>query len=115
VSTRDSGAGFDRGDRDGERVLVVTGEIDIATAPQLRRELEALSREAHSPGIVDLAGVTFLDSSGISALLAARKAVSGTAVTLVLADPSPPVRRVLEIAGVDQLFEVRTKSTIGNS
>ncbi len=107
VTTPEMGAAFERADRAGELVLVVTGEIDIATAPELRCELEALSRGAHSPVVVDLAGVTFLDSSGISALVAARQALAGSDVTLVLLEPSSPVRLVLEMSGVDALFEIR--------
>jgi anti-sigma B factor antagonist len=107
VTTAENGATFERGDRAGERTLLVSGEIDLATAPQFRLELEALGLEAHSPAVVDLAGVTFLDSSGISALLAARQELAGTDVTLVLAGPSPQVRRVLEMTGVDGLFEIR--------
>jgi anti-sigma B factor antagonist len=111
VTTPEMGASFERADRAGERILVVTGEIDIATAPQLRCELEALSRGAHSSAVVDLAGVTFLDSSGISALVAARQALAGTDATLVLLEPSPPVRLVLEMSGVDGLFEIRDAAT----
>lgn len=111
MTTPEMGASFERCDRAGERILVVTGEIDIATAPELRCELDALSLGAHSPVVVDLSGVTFLDSSGISALVAARQAVAGTDATLVLLEPSPPVRLVLEISGVGELFEIRDEAT----
>ncbi len=75
-------AAFWRDDSDGRATLHVSGEIDLATAPALRAELRTLIAEAHSPGIVNLSAVTFMDASGLSALLQARRAVRGTEVTL---------------------------------
>lgn len=98
--------GFERADRPAGRTLVVSGDVDLATGPQFRIQLDALIAEAHSPAFVDLAAVTFFDSSGLAALLAARQAAEGTDVTLVLVNPSPLARRVLEITGVDALFEI---------
>jgi anti-anti-sigma factor len=80
--------------------LIVTGEIDPSTADVLRHAVgEAL--DTHPTAIaVDLAGVTFMDSTGIGALVQARKraVAGGTALTVV--DPQPSVRRILEITGL---------------
>ena len=100
------GPRYQREDRDGRRTLVVSGEIDVATAPRLRHELRMLIAEAHSPAVVDLSRVTFLDATGLSALVGARNDVHGTDVSLVLLNPSPPTRRVLEITGLDSHFDV---------
>jgi anti-anti-sigma factor len=84
--------------------LIVTGEVELSTADMLVRAVgEAL--DMHPPAIeVDLAGVTFMDSTGIGALLQARKraTVGGTALTVV--NPQPSVRRILEITGLLGLF-----------
>ena len=62
--------GIDIVQRDDTVVLVVAGEIDIATAPVLEQRLtEAEAREAASV-IVDLDGVTFMDSTGLQVLVA---------------------------------------------
>ena len=70
------------------------------------RELIALAADAHSPALIDLSAVTFLDASGLSALITARRSVEGTDVTLVLLNPSLRCRRVLEITRVDEIFEI---------
>jgi anti-sigma B factor antagonist len=101
-------ATFRRGNRDGYRTLTVTGEIDLATTPRFEAELSAVISEAHSPADVDLSGVTFIDSSGLYALIRARKQVTDTDVRLVLVNPSRACRLVLEVTGTAQLFEITT-------
>jgi anti-sigma B factor antagonist len=105
---------FQHGERDGCRALAVSGEIDLATAPGLRRELETLIAEAHSPAVLDLSAVTFIDASGLSELVAAKGKVAQTDVQLVLVDPSRPCRRILEITGLDQAFEIVTNRPTGD-
>ena len=102
---------FQHEERNGCRTLGVSGEIDLATAPSLRRELETLIAEAHSPAIVDLSAVTFIDASGLSELVAAKRTVAHTDVDIVLVDPSPTCRRILEITGLDRTFEIVTNRT----
>ena len=99
-------ASFERCERHGHSTLVVSGEIDLATAAMFRQELIAAAGDAHSPALVDLSAVTFLDSSGLNALVAARRSLEGTDVSLVLLNPSPICRRVLEVTGTDQVFEI---------
>ena len=105
---------FEREDRCGVRTLVVAGEIDLATAPAFRRQLDALINDAHSPAFVDLTGVTFLDSSGLSVLVHARRALAAGDVELVLLNPSRLVRKVLEVSGIGALFEIRCHATKGD-
>jgi anti-anti-sigma factor len=99
-------ATFERADRDGYRTLTVSGELDLLTAPRFLKELEAVTAEAHSPANLDLSAVSFMDSSGLEALLRTRRSVDGTDVSLVLVNPSPCVRRVLEATSTDALFEI---------
>jgi anti-sigma B factor antagonist len=99
-------ASFRRSDRDGFRTLTVTGEIDLATATRLEAELDAVIAEAHSPADVDLSGVTFIDSSGLHALIRAQKHVTGTEVRLVLVNPSRACRQVLEVTNTTELFDI---------
>jgi anti-sigma B factor antagonist len=99
-------ASFERRESHGNITLVATGEIDMANAETLLQELIAAAAEAHSPALVDLSAVTFLDSSGVNALIEAHRRLEGTDVCLVLIHPSPPCRRVFEMTGIDQLFEI---------
>ena len=73
--------------------LTVAGELDVATVPAIRRALEAFAGRAVT---LDLAGLTFMDSTGIKALLSTRKA--GTDVRIV--NPSIHIRLLLELTGL---------------
>jgi anti-anti-sigma factor len=84
---------------DGDGVLHVAGEIDAATAPELRRRLGA----APVVSVLDMRDVTFLDSSGITALLLADDERDG-AEHLTVRAPSVQVRRVLELTGLVERF-----------
>ena len=85
-------------------VITVAGEVDIATSPALRDAcLEAVNDGAGDVGL-DLDGVTFLDSSGISVLVQARQRLAASGRRLELRAVSRPVRRVLEVAGLGPTF-----------
>lgn len=96
----------DHGNADGEparAVVSVTGEIDLATAPQLLQEvLEAINTP--SDVVLDLRAVEFFDASGISVLVEAAAKADNAAVRLTLRAPSRPVCRVLEILGLVDAF-----------
>ncbi|GAA3310380.1 STAS domain-containing protein [Streptomyces cinereospinus] len=86
---------------DGIRVLTVRGEIDHDTAPQFQRAL-ILGGDATAPRtVLDMRGVTFMDSSGINTLVAAHQEAAGTQGWVRLAALAAPVQRVLEIVGLD--------------
>ena len=83
------------------RILCVSGEIDMATAPQLAAALDACDvLEVR----VDLSGVTFIDSSGIAALLRAHRSQLATGHRLFVKGAHGPVSRVLEITGADSVL-----------
>jgi len=98
---------FERVDRDGTTTLVISGEIDLACADELREQLYAITATGSSTGVVDLSGVTFLDSSGLGVLIAAKKRAVATDTDLVLDHPSAACRSVLSVSGADQFFEIR--------
>jgi anti-anti-sigma factor len=80
-------------------VIRVTGEVDMATAGQL---LGALAPDRGRPFVVDLTETTFMDSTGLAALVNARK----QGAPIVLRNPSNSLRKILAISGLDQAFEV---------
>jgi anti-anti-sigma factor len=77
-------------------VVVVAGDIDVATAPMLDDAISAVS----GPVVLDLSGVTFMDSSGVRVLVRHRQASQAGGNRFEVAAVSRPVRRVLELAGV---------------
>ena len=94
------------GTGEGELVVTATGEIDLASAPGLEREIFAALDRHPSLLVVDLAGVAFVDSSGVNALVqAARRA--GDDTKLVLRSPSEACRRVFEATRLGDILEIR--------
>jgi anti-anti-sigma factor len=87
----------------GDRILVVHGELDIATAPELRRLLDGLRRRHHAV-VLDLAAVTFLDATGLSALMDAHAESARNGWDFSVRRPSEAVRRVVELAGVEHVL-----------
>lgn len=78
-------------------VVAVTGELDMATAPRLRQELVGLAASNQHAVVIDLAGVDFLDSTGLGVLLGALKRVRAAGGHLALARAEPQVAKVFEI------------------
>ena len=88
------------------RVLVIVcGEIDIATTGNLRDALTAaLGRGPHLEA--DMSAVTFMDASGISVLLSVAKQAMDAGGSLTLRAPSAAVRRLTGILGLDEVLPV---------
>ena len=85
--------------------VMCSGEID-SSATRALRDATLLALNSRCPLIVvDLRAVTFMDSTGVSSLLLARKAAEIAGIDLRLIPAPERVMRPLEIAGVDQLFE----------
>jgi anti-anti-sigma factor len=84
--------------------VIVRGEVDINTAAKLTEALDAAIRESVGAFVVDLGDVVFLDSSGINALMRARALLGRDDRPLIVVCPPGQVRRVLDLAGIADLF-----------
>jgi anti-sigma B factor antagonist len=91
---------------DGAVVVEVHGELDIATAPQLREHLTTVIDRRPELLVVDLEGVDFLDSVTLAVLLAARKALGETTRMAVVVAPDSYARLIFDVTGVDQWLHV---------
>ncbi len=91
---------------DGQALLTVRGEVDHIHAPVLEYSLNALIDQGHRDLVVDLSGVDFLDSSGLKVLEAAVHRLERAEGSLALRSPSPIVRRLLGIVGLDDVIHV---------
>lgn len=86
--------------RDDEAaVLWLRGDIDLRVRDQVASAAVDLLAE-EKVVIADLSGVTFLDSSGLSALIKARKVATGLGRQFTVRSASPPVARVLTVTGL---------------
>ncbi|WP_329200964.1 MULTISPECIES: STAS domain-containing protein [unclassified Streptomyces] len=91
-------------DADTGPVLRVTGDLDFDTAPQLRQAVDALALAPGDLLVLDLGGLEFCDSSGISALITAHNRTSAAEAAMALAAVPDNITRVLGIVGLDQVF-----------
>lgn len=82
--------------------LVLVGDLDAHTAVQLSDALTPLPNESVIE--VDLAGVEFMDSSGLRVILEARRDAAEHGREIVLTNPSRAVRRLFEITGLDDFL-----------
>ncbi|GAA2067645.1 hypothetical protein GCM10009839_94200 [Catenulispora yoronensis] len=92
---------------DGHAVVTVTGDVDLAVHARFQTEAEpwAAASDTHHL-IIDCSGVTFLDSMGLRVLVHLRRLVTDDGREFSLRAPSAPVLRVLELAGVEGLFQI---------
>ena len=83
--------------------VLLSGDIDVSTVSQVTSVLADL---AGHDVIVDLSGVEFIDSEGLSSLLIAHRTIAAAGGTLVLRKPTAMTARVLAVAAVDQVIQV---------
>ena len=87
-------------------VIDVSGEVDLFTAPKLRERIVELVDAGQYRIAVNMEGVEFMDSTGLGVLVAGLKRVKDKDGTLALVAPREPVRRVLHITGLDEVFPI---------
>lgn len=85
-------------------VITVAGEVDSVTAPRLGRSLDGVLATAAGVVVVDLVRVTFLASTGLSALLDAHRATGPGSPLRVVVDHARPVIRPIQITGLDAVL-----------
>jgi anti-sigma B factor antagonist len=87
-------------------IILLTGEIDLHEAPRVK-ELLLPAIEAKLPRVlVDLSGVTYIDSSGLALLIEAMQRVQAYGGKLRLCSLRPGVRSIFDIARLDQVFAI---------
>lgn len=87
-------------------VVAASGELDLATGPALRREVERLFGKGQTKVVVDLDAVTFMDSSGVSALMEAFRSAEAIGASFSVMRPQSQVQQVLEITHADRLIPI---------
>jgi anti-anti-sigma factor len=97
VETRQDGAG---------PIIIVVGEFDM-TGTEVFWAHVSQAVEARPVSItVEARGLTFVDSSGLAAMVRAREAATDAGVTFRVSEPSPPLRRIAEICGLEGLLRL---------
>lgn len=93
-----------------EVTVRITGEVDLSCADLLAQALGA-ALACGRPVVADCAGVTFLDSTGLRALLETHDLAGKAHTRFRLASVSAPVQRVLELSGTEALFDTHAHPT----
>jgi anti-sigma B factor antagonist len=93
-----------------EPVVHVTGELDFEQAAALPEQVERLGLSPGQNLLIDLSGLAFCDSTGISALLAARQYARAAGADVTLTAVPADTLRIFAIAGLDQVFTMRVQS-----
>lgn len=89
---------------DAPNVLPLEGEIDLHVSPRVAASLRTLTEQKPARLVVDLSRVTYIDSSGLAALIEGMQNVEAYGGKFVLAGVQENVRPIFEIARLDQVF-----------
>ena len=99
VSTQDVGKGV---------VLSITGDVDLYSSPEVRKELIALTEKKVKHILVDLNKVSYMDSSGVATLVEGLQQVGKYKGKLLLFGLHSVVKEVFELSRLDKVFDIYT-------
>ena len=87
-------------------LIAVVGEVHVSTAPEFSERLNEAIADGKTRVVIDMTGVEFIDSTGLSVLLNALRRVTRQQGILALAVSNPTVLRLFEITRLDSTFDI---------
>jgi anti-sigma B factor antagonist len=87
-------------------VVAVSGELDLSNSSGLVRQVESAVRSGRNCVVIDLTGVTHIDSTGLAALIESHHLTHARRGRLALVAHSDSIRRTIEVRGLDRLFTI---------
>lgn len=87
-------------------IIKLSGRLVMADAPDVRQKLLGIIDEDHNHVILDLSGVDFMDSIGLSVLISVFKAARVRGGDVLLLNLTPAVRSLIELTRLQQIFEI---------
>jgi anti-sigma B factor antagonist len=92
---------------EGGVILDISGDIDLAHSPAMRKALLGEIKEKHTRKVfLNLKSVRYIDSSGIASLVEGLKASRDNGARMILYGLSPSVREVMELSRLQKIFEI---------
>jgi anti-sigma B factor antagonist len=91
----------------GVTVIRVQGEVDLNTSPQVRKAITGSIPGKDGALAIDLSGVPYMDSSGVATLIEGLREAGKTGANFMLVAPTSAVMKVLQLARIDSLFDIR--------
>jgi anti-sigma B factor antagonist len=101
--------------RAGERTLVLSGELDLASRPLFDEAVSCVQRRDTAALVLDLSEVAFMDSTGLHGVLAARTLCAEHGCTFVLVRGSSQVQRLFELSGLVDELPFRGEPAVAHS
>jgi anti-sigma B factor antagonist len=96
----------ERRERDGLPILAVDGEVDLSTSRELRARILGEIASDHASLLLDLHGVTYMDSSGLATLVEALQLTRSHGGDLALFGLTAQVRSIFELAQLHRVFRI---------
>jgi anti-sigma B factor antagonist len=90
--------------------IVLTGELDVATVPLFNKRLSELQQRGCTTVVLDLSGVTFMDSTGLSAILVVEMHARMRGQRFAVIEGPPHVNELFRLTGVDNFLEIISAS-----
>ena len=87
-------------------MLTLFGELDVLSAPELAQMLNDALEQPHARVMLDLNGLRFVDSAGVSVLIRAKQRAQASGRTLVLRRPTEQLERVFALVGLADWLEI---------
>ncbi len=97
---------MDTQDREGGVQLTLKGELDLSTIEKVEQELARVEAEGHELIVLDLGGLTFLDSTGLRTIVTADQRARRTGRRIVVRRGPDTVHRVFTITRLDERLEM---------
>ena len=91
---------------DGQVVLALQGEVDVLTAPEFGAFFETMIDRGHRSVVLDLAGLRFMDASGLAVIAQGADRLEVTGGTLTIRTPMAMIGRMLDITGFARLVQL---------
>jgi len=92
--------------KQGLDIVNLSGRFVMADAAEAREQFRAIVEQGGGQLIVDLSGVTFIDTSGVAVLISAYKAVRGKNGRMILSGIPANVQALLELTRLNEIFEL---------
>jgi len=86
-------------------VIEANGRLDMVAAPQLKVLIQGAVTEGEIPVVIDLSGITFMDSTGLAALISGLRITRQAGSDLRIAGATAQVLSVLQMTGIDRIFQ----------
>ena len=102
-------------DEDGTRRVVLTGELDVSTVPAFNKRMSELRHQGFHSLVLDLSGISFMDSTGLSAILVTEMHARMRGQRFSVVEGPAHVNELFRLTGVDNFLEIVRRPDTGRN